>query len=75
VISLKVNLRFGGTTFSVEKTKQETSTEAGDVGFLFGLLFDPEDGGELFLRNVVWFSMDYTALYPIIQNPSSEIKV
>jgi hypothetical protein len=23
------------------------------VGFLFGLLFDPEDGGDMFLRNVI----------------------
>jgi hypothetical protein len=23
-----------------------------------------EDGGDMFLRNVGWLSMDYTALYP-----------
>jgi hypothetical protein len=28
-------------------------------------IFDPEDGGDMFLRNVVWNSTDYTALYPI----------
>jgi hypothetical protein len=27
-----------------------------------GLLFDPEDGGDVFLRNVTWLSTDYTAL-------------
>jgi hypothetical protein len=27
-------------------------------------LFDPEDGGDMFLRNVGWNSTDYTALYP-----------
>jgi hypothetical protein len=30
-------------------TKQETSVIA---GFLLGLIFDPEDGGDMFLRNV-----------------------
>jgi hypothetical protein len=28
-------------------------------------LFDPEDGGDMFRRNVDWLSTDYTALYPI----------
>jgi hypothetical protein len=31
------------------------------AGFLFGLFFDPEDRGDIFLRNV---SSDYTTLYP-----------
>jgi hypothetical protein len=30
------------------------------------LFFDPEDGGDMFLRNVGWISMKYTALYPRI---------
>jgi hypothetical protein len=29
--------------------------------FLLGLLFDPEDGGDIFLRNVPWLSTDYVA--------------
>jgi hypothetical protein len=29
-------------------------------------IFDPEDGGDMFLRNVGWHSTDYTALYPRI---------
>jgi hypothetical protein len=33
-------------------------------GFLFGLLFSPEEGDDILLRNVICFSMDYTALYP-----------
>jgi hypothetical protein len=32
-------------------------------GFLLGLFFDRADGGGIFLRNVGWLSMDYTALY------------
>jgi hypothetical protein len=28
------------------------------------LFFDPEDGGDKFLRNVGWLSTEYTALYP-----------
>jgi hypothetical protein len=32
-------------------------------GFLLDLFFDPEDGGDMFLRNVGWLSTDYMALY------------
>jgi hypothetical protein len=35
-------------------------------GFLLGSLFYSEDGGDMFLQNVSWLSMDYTALYPRI---------
>jgi hypothetical protein len=31
---------------------------------LLSFFFDPEDGGDVFLRNVSWHSTDYTALYP-----------
>jgi hypothetical protein len=34
------------------------------AGFLLGIVFDPEDGGNIFPRNVGSFSTDYTALYP-----------
>jgi hypothetical protein len=34
------------------------------AGFLLSLFFDPEEGGDIFPRNVGWFSTDYTALYP-----------
>jgi hypothetical protein len=34
------------------------------AGFLLGLLFNPEDGGDMFLPDVGWLSTDYTALYP-----------
>jgi hypothetical protein len=33
------------------------------AGFLLDLLFDPEDGGDMFLRNVGRLSTEYTALY------------
>jgi hypothetical protein len=34
------------------------------TGFLLGLFFDPEDGGDVFLLSVGQFSADYAALYP-----------
>jgi hypothetical protein len=32
------------------------------------LIFDPEDGSDIFLRNVDWLSTDHTTLYPRRQN-------
>jgi hypothetical protein len=32
------------------------------AGFLFCLIFDLEDGGDMFLRNISSLSTDYTAL-------------
>jgi hypothetical protein len=37
------------------------------AGFLLGLFFNPEDKGDISLRNVGCFSTDYTALYPTRQ--------
>jgi hypothetical protein len=34
------------------------------TGLFLGLLFDPQDGGHMMLRNVGCLSTDYTALYP-----------
>jgi hypothetical protein len=34
------------------------------AGFLLGLFFDAEDGGDMFLRNTGLLSMDYTVLNP-----------
>jgi hypothetical protein len=33
-------------------------------GFFLGLLFNPEDGGSMFLKNVALFAADYMSLYP-----------
>jgi hypothetical protein len=38
------------------------------TGFLFDLFFDLEDGGDMFSRNVIWFTTDYMALYPRTKN-------
>jgi hypothetical protein len=34
------------------------------AAYLFSLHFDPEDGGNIFLWNVSWLSLDYAAWYP-----------
>jgi hypothetical protein len=61
---LKVSWCFAGTChlysiFRVKKyTKQGTSKKVG------GLLFDSENGGNTFLRNIDQLSTDYMAVYP-----------
>jgi hypothetical protein len=52
---LKINRHFGETCHSAWCLLY--------AGFLFGLFFDPEDGGNIFLAEVDRFSTDYTALY------------
>jgi hypothetical protein len=37
---------------------------------LLGLFFDPEDGGDMFLRNVGWLLSECTELYPRRKNSS-----
>jgi hypothetical protein len=44
-----------------EYAKHETSMK--QVEPLLGLLFDPEDGGDILLRNVCQFSTGITALH------------
>jgi hypothetical protein len=34
------------------------------AGFMLGLIFDSEDGSDMFLQNVGQLSTHYTALYP-----------
>ena len=43
------------------------------AGFLLGLVFNPEDGGDMCLQNVCWLLTDYTALYPRWQNSSKPL--
>jgi hypothetical protein len=66
-IPLIVNRRFGGTFSSTlkveEETKEETITKQ-VAGFLLGLFFDPEDGGDMFVRNISRLITHYTALHP-----------
>jgi hypothetical protein len=56
--SLKVDGNFGATCrllLQGRKVRQETNVEAGgnqSSGFLFGLFFGPENGGDIFLWNV-----------------------
>jgi hypothetical protein len=40
------------------------------AGFPLVLFLDPEEGGEMFLRNVGWLSMHYTTLYHRRRDPS-----
>jgi hypothetical protein len=46
---LKVNRRFGGTH---RLQHSPLLASCFHTGFLLGLFFDPEDGGDMFLRNV-----------------------
>jgi hypothetical protein len=41
------------------------------ASFLLGFIFDPKNGGDIFLRNISWLLTDYMALYPRRQNYSA----
>jgi hypothetical protein len=73
---LKVIRRFGEklppSSRSKNKQNNKLSWKRGSLfatffqgGFLLGSCFKPEDGSDKFLRHVIWFSTDYTALYSI----------
>jgi hypothetical protein len=40
---------------------------------VFGLFFDPEDGGDMFLGKVGWLSTDYMVLHPRRQTCSNSL--
>jgi hypothetical protein len=68
--SLKVNWHFRGTCLHLQGRRisqarnQHEDTYLPHAGFLLGLFVDPEDGSNMFLQNICWLSVDYTALYP-----------
>jgi hypothetical protein len=43
------------------------------AGLLFGVFYDLEDGGDIFIRNLGWISAEYTALYPRRYNLASDV--
>jgi hypothetical protein len=61
----------------MNKPEQETNVKTGSnqtpiltllsicfrAGFLVGLFFGPEDGGDMFHRKACWLSTNYTLLY------------
>jgi hypothetical protein len=51
---------------SKPRKKPPWSRQQGQLlaGFYLGEVFNPEDGSDLFFRNVDWLSLAYTALYP-----------
>jgi hypothetical protein len=71
---LKGNRRFGGTCLHLQGRIISRSAAllatCFHAGPLLGLFFDPEDGDDMFLRNVCWISTDYTASYPRRYNSS-----
>jgi hypothetical protein len=57
--------RFGGTNcLHLQGQTADSQREVSRKQNLFGLLFDPEDGGSMFLIIVGELVPDYTALHP-----------
>jgi hypothetical protein len=46
------------------KCREASDSYLRQAGFLLHLMFGPEDGGDMFLRNVSLLSTDYAVLYP-----------
>jgi hypothetical protein len=63
--SLRVKRRFGGTyRLHLQGRKISRRRNQRESRWQVELCFYPEDGGDMFLRNVSWLSTDYTASYP-----------
>jgi hypothetical protein len=62
--------RWKSTDVSEEHVAKSPACYMLRVGFLLGLFFDPEDGGDMFLWNVGLLSTDYKALHPRRYNSS-----
>jgi hypothetical protein len=62
---LSVNGRFGGTyRLHHQNRKNKLSKKPAWNVANSAFYFAPDNGGDMFLRNVGWHSTDYTALYP-----------
>jgi hypothetical protein len=62
---LRCNRRFGGTyRLHLQGRRSKYACHLLICWFLLNYFFYPEDGGDIFLRNVGCNSTDYTALYP-----------
>jgi hypothetical protein len=61
---VKYNLYQARKKKAESESKQNFACYLIHAGFLRGLFFDLEDGGDMSLRNVGQLSLDYTALYP-----------
>lgn len=53
-----------------ESARQEASMKQVHISFVLGLSLNPENGGIMFLWNVGWLAVKYTALYPRRYNSS-----
>jgi hypothetical protein len=60
---LKVNGRFGEACLFDLQGKISKARNQREAGCMQSLFFNPEDGGDMFFRNVGRLSADNTALY------------
>jgi hypothetical protein len=72
---LKINGSLGGIWRlhlhgGISKTRNQREAGTTYARVLLGICIDHEDGGDMFLRTVGWFSEDYMASYPRPQDSS-----